>query len=714
LEHLHGSGNHDSMVYWLEFKNDDEFPAIFGSIAGGSAHKFGIFRSAKTGEWTARDETNYPRTITTAEAIAVARRHRDQLIRGAELLEQLPPDATDEDYRILQAGMDSEAPDVSRLAWGHKYFSLLYPDRLDDYHAESYQRFHLIKLLQLPPEGEGRYLCAGRYVAIARELGMPLNHLTTVLNEIHGRPYQYWRIATSTGEYQEDYWPLMRDENCVAIGWPLVGDLSARFSSGKELAEALRSLLVETYYPGRTLAGVATQKANEIKRFVNLSHNPNYLTAGNRVLAANGQTVLGIGRVTGEYQFEEESELPHRRPVRWLSRDEWTLPEPEGLRTTVYELRRHPVNLLETERRVLDAKSAPVSTAPRSVVPRAVRLDGIPGRIQSILERKGQVILYGPPGTGKTYWAEITARDLAAYSVFGRSFAELPADQQGAILGYYVQLCSFHPGYGYEDFLEGYRPEVVNDQMTFVPRDGIFKQICDAALAEPSHNFYLIIDEINRGDVPRIFGELLTVLEKDKRGKAILLPLSERPFRVPRNVYLIGTMNTADRSIALLDTALRRRFGFLELMPDYDVLAGATVAGIPLAPWLEALNRRILEHVGRDARNLQIGHAYLLEGGRPITSFARFARVIEEDIIPLLEEYCYEDYSALEKILGPGLVDARTRQIRHELFDPAHQDDFIQALLAPSPEITTSIQAARAEESDAEEDDDQLYAAEGS
>ncbi len=658
-----------------------------------------------------------PRTITTAEAIAIARRHRDQLIRGAELLDQLPADASDENYRALQAGMDLEAPDVSRLAWGHKYFSLLYPDRLDDYHAENYQRFHLIKLLQLPPEGEGRYLCAGRCVAIARELDMPLNHLTTVLNEINGRPYQYWRIATTTGEYQDDTWPLMRDENCVAIGWPLIGDLSARFSNGKELAETLRALLVENYYPGSRLASAASQKANEIKRFANLTHHPNYLSVGDRVLATNGPTVLGIGRVTGEYVFEEESELPHRRPVRWLSRDEWTLPEDEGRRATVYELRRHPINLLETERRILDARFAPVSPAPRSVS-RAVRLDfrldGIPGRIQSILDRKGQVILYGPPGTGKTYWAEITARELAAYPVFGRPFADLTDDQRHAIVGYYVQLCSFHPGYGYEDFLEGYRPEVVNDQMTFVPRDGLFKQICDAAQAEPAHNFYLVIDEINRGDVPRIFGELLTVLEKDKRGKAIQLPLSERPFRVPRNVYLIGTMNTADRSIALLDTALRRRFGFLELMPDYDVLAGAAVAGIPLAPWLEALNRRILQHVGRDARNLQIGHAYLLEGGRPITSFARFVRVIEEDIIPLLEEYCYEDYTALEKILGPALVDARNRQIRHELFDPARQDEFIQALLAPSPEITTSIRAARAEAPDAEEDDDSLYDAEGS
>jgi 5-methylcytosine-specific restriction protein B len=233
--------------------------------------------------------------------------------------------------------------------------------------------------------------------------------------------------------------------------------------------------------------------------------------------------------------------------------------------------------------------------------------------------------------------------------------------------------------------------------------------LCDAAQAEPERNFYLIIDEINRGDVPRICGELLTVLEKDKRGKTVLLPSSETSFQVPKNVYLIGTMNTADRSIALLDTALRRRFGFIELMPDYDVLRDALVSGIPLAPWLEALNRRILEHVGRDARNLQIGHAYLLDGGKPVSNFARFSRVVQEDIIPLLEEYCYEDYTALEKILGKGLVNIVTQEIKHDLFDPARQDELVQALLAPSPEITTSLQAAVTEEPEPDEEDNNTH-----
>ncbi|GAI57269.1 unnamed protein product, partial [marine sediment metagenome] len=164
--------------------------------------------------------------------------------------------------------------------------------------------------------------------------------------------------------------------------------------------------------------------------------------------------------------------------------------------------------------------------------------------------------------------------------------------------------CCFHPAYGYEDFLEGYRPDSSGGSMIFNLKDGIFKRICEDAAANSQYNYYMIIDEINRGDIPKIFGELLTVLEKDKRGRQITLSLSGRTFEVPRNVYIIGTMNTADRSIALLDTALRRRFGFIELMPDISLLSDVNIEGIPLGPWLRELNRRVCEHIGRDSRNL--------------------------------------------------------------------------------------------------------------
>ena len=192
---MHDHGNRDSFVYWLEFKNDDEFATPdFGSIAGGSALKFRIFRRKETGNWQAGGEkANQPMDISKDEAIEIARSHRDQLLKGCDLLEKRSGTASDEDYAELQDQMDEQAPDVSRLAWGHKYFSLLFPNKLDDFHSPDWQRFHLLKLLQLPPEGNGRHICAGRFVAAAKETGLSMNHFTNMLNSIQGRIHRYWR-----------------------------------------------------------------------------------------------------------------------------------------------------------------------------------------------------------------------------------------------------------------------------------------------------------------------------------------------------------------------------------------------------------------------------------------------------------------------------------------------------------------------------------------
>lgn len=704
LEKIHGRrGARDSLVYWLEFKNDEEFPARFGSISGGSALKFGIYYRNETETWrTGSPQTQ--REISVEEAVDRVSKQRDQLVRGAELIHDLPATATDEAYGSLQESMDEELPDVSNSAWGHKYFSLLFPDKLDDYHNPGFQRYHLIKLLELPPEGDGRYVVAGRFVALAEELGLPMNNLTHILNERDGNPHEYWRVGTSDGSEARNRWPLMRDGGFVAVGWQALGDLSI-YASDQESLQNIRRLMSQEYYPGNSqLAG---KKGREVRSFSRV------ISPRDIVLACDGAAVLGVGRVVGDYEYEPSSDFPHRRPVEWLSLREWTLPQREGLRTTVHRLSKYPENLVAVEEEILEASPISPPKKESDTLFAQLRLGGLPGRIQAVLERKKQVILYGPPGTGKTYWAELAARQLAAHHNFGLSYELLTRDQKEQVVGYdaaegYVRFCTFHPAYGYEDFLEGYRPEVVNGQLVFERRDGIFKKLCEDAQDHPENNFYLIVDEINRGDIPRIFGELLTVLEVDKRGRPVALPMTSASFRVPDNVYVIGTMNTADRSIALLDTALRRRFGFVELMPDSSILGDTLVGGVPLGPWLDALNLSIVDHVGQDARNLQIGHSYLMEGGHPITDFAKLVRVLQDDIIPLLEEYCYEDYSALEKILGEGLVDTRKQRIRDELLSASKQAELVQALLSPYPELSTSPRVVAAESHDEPEETDDV------
>jgi 5-methylcytosine-specific restriction protein B len=701
LNTMHAHGSQDSLVYWLEFKSDAEFPTRqFGSISGGSALKFGLYKSKDSGEWMAGHPTNQI-ALPIEEAVATARKHRDQLIAAVAVIQELPAGADDKAYLALQNKLDEVAPDVCRLAWGHKYVSLLFPDKLDDFHAEYFQRHNLIKLLQLPPAQPGLYVSAGRFVSVANQMGWPMDHLTAVLNERNGTPTKYWRLGTKLGEGNDaqDVWPDMKAGGYAAIGWAELGDLSSVLA-GDDVKEAIAKMLIKEYQYD---ANVASRKAGEIRNFAK------DMDENDVVLAADRERILGIGLVKGPYRFDstQPEDAPHRRQVEWHTIPEWKLPVTEGLRTTVWRLRKDDRNFVAVERQLLEP-SLPVSPAPATTklaqpkpVRKSVRLEGVvPGKLQAILERKGQAILYGPPGTGKTYWGKQTALDLAAIGAFGCPYADLTAEQKVTVNGDgsnsgLLRCCTFHPAFGYEDFIEGYRPQKsTGGQLIFEKRDGIFKKLCrDAAASD--EKFVLLIDEINRGDIPRIFGELLTLLEKNKRGQEVILPLSGDKFSVPANVLVIGTMNTADRSIALLDTALRRRFGFVELMPDSSTLAGAIAAEtIPLGQWLDALNSRIREHIGKDARNLQIGHAYLMDdNGKPVTDFGKFSRIIAEDIIPLLEEYCYEDYGALTEILGGAIVDDERQRVREELFLPARRQDLIQALLAPTPELSTTIES---------------------
>ncbi|HVL49548.1 MAG TPA: AAA family ATPase [Candidatus Thermoplasmatota archaeon] len=228
---------------------------------------------------------------------------------------------------------------------------------------------------------------------------------------------------------------------------------------------------------------------------------------------------------------------------------------------------------------------------------------------------------------------------------------------------------TFHPSYSYEDFIEGFRPGIDRKGTpTLKLEDGVFKRVCREAHGRPDERFLILIDEINRAHVSKVFGELITLIEKDKRGITTTLPQSKEPFSIPPNVYIMGTMNTSDRSIKLLDAALRRRFAFREMMPDPSTLAGAKIQGLELDAFLRKLNARIAENLGREK---QIGHSYFLENGEPITSSDEFACRFREDVLPLLQEYCYDDYPALARFLGNALVQPKLQRLDEELL----QDD---------------------------------------
>ena len=212
----------------------------------------------------------------------------------------------------------------------------------------------------------------------------------------------------------------------------------------------------------------------------------------------------------------------------------------------------------------------------------------------------------------------------------------------------FYQFITFHQSYSYEDFIEGIRP-VLNDGndgdgLNYELVDGVFKSFCLRAAADPENKYVFVIDEINRGNISKIFGELITLVEDDKRGIPVLLPYSKEKFSVPENVYIWGTMNTADRSIALLDIALRRRFEFEAVSPDATLIKNS-VDGLDLAKVLKKLNKKIEIMIDRDHC---IGHSYLMK----VISKEDLHAAWYKKIVPLLCEYFYNDWDKLSQLLG--------------------------------------------------------------
>ena len=266
-------------------------------------------------------------------------------------------------------------------------------------------------------------------------------------------------------------------------------------------------------------------------------------------------------------------------------------------------------------------------------------------------------ILYGPPGTGKTYRATTCAMAIVkgieadeVTSEHRTEFRSLRFDPTTATGQ--IAMVTFHQNYSYEDFVEGIRPRLGDgDDIAYELRPGIFRRIADAAWADPERRYVLIIDEINRGNIPRILGELITLIEPSRRlgeedETTVILPYSTDSFGVPGNLHIIGTMNTADRSILPLDTALRRRFDHVEMMPDPDhPLIADSIAGIDLRKMLKAINARISLLLDRER---QIGHTYLFN----VNDIESLASKFRVTILPLLAEYFYDDWSRIRHVLG--------------------------------------------------------------
>jgi len=700
----HNASNDQPMDYWLEFKNDDEFNfALFGSIAGGSAAKFGPWQEKKTGSWRSKLEggREIP-NISEADALKALEERRSELLEAVEALRAFHgKDAKDIDPQKFQKAVEDAAPRWSKSAWMHKYLHLVFPDLVTWNATTSWSEATLYYVGE-KPQWQGLYALDVQIIRFWNSLPT-LAELPVQLRYRVGKgliPRDHWCLGLA-GEVSA--WKEMLAHEHLALGPAKVGSLAEAIALNKK--RDIR-LAVETAFQDASLPTSSTEARNLTELVYRLKEGS--LVA----LLSDASTVVAVGTVTGSYRFAQGAERPHQVPVRWVHNRSFEVSAPiSDLGTGLVPLEpTHPA-VADLEASLLVNGIGPASwpnfnsladtpsvLPPKSVVSGAAHssgvkvdppppLEGIARHVVDMLDRKRQVILYGPPGTGKTYHAERIALEVIARHNFNCLPSQLSDRQRDMVYGRggtdpYIATCTFHPMYSYEDFIEGYRP----DGEGFKLEPGIFKKMVTAAQAQPAKRFVLIIDEINRGNIPKIFGELITLIETSKRATtSALLPLSKEPFTVTDNLLVIGTMNTADRSILLLDTALRRRFAFKELLPEPHLLRSGSIADVTLSTWLRALNRRIIEQLGRDGRNLQVGHAYLMPGGKPAATISRIGEIVRDELWPLLQEYCYEDPNKLANILAAdkgGVFDRDTANLRFELFEPGREDALAQALTA--------------------------------
>ncbi|MFG2114493.1 McrB family protein [Streptomyces sp. NPDC048718] len=651
----------------LEYGTDN-----FGSIRGGSAAKHIIYQHW-SGQWRI-----VPSALRGLDAEAAWAHLRSEFVTA---------------FDAARSGAYELLDDLESLSYGQalttKALAVYFPGEFLPVFSAAHVR-HFTALLggRAPERSSGvRTWRANReLLALLGELqefqGWSPHEVMAFLYTFHDpRPHDrvVWKIAP--GE-RAALWADCHQNRRIRIAWDEVGSLG-QYESDQELKAAL-----DRQWPRRT--GGSLRLARQMLAFRDLER-------GDLIVANRGKSeVLAVGTVTGGYAYDL-SELTHRHTVSvdWDTSYAQFFDAPRH--AWQQTLARVPAALMREIRRGQSRNDAPrdwFDDTARAGATDVVEKDaaeentGLPDaelpddvrQVRDLLEHKGQVVLQGPPGTGKTRLALNVALALAgraelieaSSSERSAALKELSAippakdeaketGESGAPGAARLTMVTFHPSYGYEDFVEGFRPDTAADGsgLHLEMKDGVFLRVCAAAKDFPEHTFLVVIDEINRGDLPRILGELITLLELDKRGSvSVTLPTSGRKITVPPNVRIIGTMNSADRSVGHIDSAIRRRFAFLDVSPDLDCLDGE-IEGLGLASLLEGLNERLDAQFGPTHL---LGQAYLISDDRPLATAEQLSHAFHHEIVPLVTDYCLGRPEMLRAVLGE-LVDNRTGRV---------------------------------------------------
>ena len=430
----------------------------------------------------------------------------------------------------------------------------------------------------------------------------------------------YW--IYSPGE-NSSMWAEFYKAGIMAIGWGEIGDLKA-FES-KDAMKAKMKEVIDPTLSYKNAAHTTWQFANELK-------------VGDIVFVKKGMyQLVGRGVVTSDYEYDDEctDEYANYRKVNWTHNGEWPHPGQAVMKTltdiTSYTEYVEKLNVLfenDSEDDVEETtKNYPVYTA-EDFLDEVFMPEDEYSRLVGILKTKKNIILQGAPGVGKTFAAK-----RLAYSVMGVKDIER------------VMMVQFHQSYSYEDFIMGFRPSTAGFEL----KKGAFYNFCKKAEIDSDNDYFFIIDEINRGNLSKIFGELFMLIENDKRGISLQLLYSDEKFAVPKNVYIIGMMNTADRSLAMLDYALRRRFAFFEMKPGFETdgfreyrMTIDNEKFNKLINCVENLNNAISVD-GSLGDGFCIGHSYFCNLSADSIDEQTLSGIVEYELIPLLKEYWFDE-----------------------------------------------------------------------
>lgn len=431
---------------------------------------------------------------------------------------------------------------------------------------------------------------------------------------------RYWLYAPGEGSCM---WDEFYTSGIMAIGWGVIGDLST-FDSKDAMKIKMREVIDESL-SYKNAAHATWQFANEMK-------------IGDIVFVKKGMhQIIGRGVVMSDYEYDNtrDDEYKNIRQVDWTHNGVWPHPGQAVMKTltdiTSYTDYVEKLNSLfedETEEDAEDVEKTYPPYTKEDFLSEVFMPEEEYDKLSGILRIKKNIILQGAPGVGKTFVAK-----RIAFSMMGVKDVER------------VMMVQFHQSYSYEDFIMGFRPSTDGFEL----KRGAFYNFCKKAEIDGDNDYFFIIDEINRGNLSKIFGELFMLIENDKRGVSLQLLYSDEKFSVPKNIYIIGMMNTADRSLAMLDYALRRRFAFFEIKPGFTTdgfreyrMSLENEKFDKLIACVESLNN-VISNDESLGDGFCIGHSYFCNLLPDTINDQVLSGIVEYELIPLLKEYWFDE-----------------------------------------------------------------------